>query len=115
MLAEIDLGLYEQFKQIHMDSLKLLPVGRVFHIQDFKTEPVKRNEKSFDFVMREIDQKQFFDEITFSMNLVKHHFPHLYEECLLSDNMLYQRYLGKSVNEEEGSAASKSEVKPYTE
>ena len=106
--------LYENFKYTHMDSLKLLPMGRVFHFQDMTMQPIKRNGRIYDYVMREITEKEYFDEIIFSRQLVKHHFPPLYEDALFSPRVLYQRYLEKAVNKEGSSISSSSEVRPYT-
>ena len=96
-----------------MGSLKLFQMGRVFHIQDVKKEPLRRENYHYDFVMREVKQKEYFDEIVFSRKVIKHHFPHLYEEALSSSRVLFQNYLPKVVNKD-STASSVSEVRPYT-
>jgi len=72
-----------------MDSLKLFPMGKVYHIQDYKSNPIKKRVGSFDFVFREISEKDYFNEIIFSTQMVKHHFSESYEECLLPKKALY--------------------------
>jgi len=109
-----NIGLYENFKFKHMDSLKLFPMGKVYHIQDYKTHPIRKGGDFYDFVLREIDEKEYFDEIIFSRQMVKHHFPSLYEESLSSTKVLYQNYLHKAVNKGSSSISSAKEVKPYT-
>jgi len=86
---------YENFKRDHMTSRKLLPMGRVFHMQDVKAQPVRRNQSYYDFVLREISDKKYFDEMIFTTQVIKHHFPSLYEEGLVSSKVLFQNYLAK--------------------
>jgi len=78
-----------------MTSRKLFPMGRVFHLKDVKANPLRRNSSYYDFVMREINNKEYFDEILFNKQMIKHHFPSLYEDGLTSARVLFQKYLEK--------------------
>ena len=80
--------LYQEIKSQLVEK-KLFPMGRVFYI-----ETIKQNEKETkgnkDFSFQEIKDKEFFGEIIYSRELVKHHFPHVYEEGLTSQNVDYR-------------------------
>jgi len=44
----------------------------------------------YDFLICEIKDKEFFGDIIFSRELIKHHFPHMYEEGLQSEKVYYK-------------------------
>ena len=89
----IPIGLYENLKQKHMNSQKLFPMGRVFHIHDAKTQSIRRGSSYYDFVLREVNSMEYFEEIIFSKQFIKHHFPYFYEEGLCSNRVLFQDFL----------------------
>jgi len=98
-----ELDLYQKIKRELMDSVKLYQMGNTYYL-----EPVRKPKKNeatkggdadadkqkasqdYDFMICEIKNKDFFEEIIFSRELVKHHFPHLYEEGLQSEKVHYK-------------------------
>jgi len=85
--------LYENLKQKYMNSPKLFPMGRSFQIHDFKTQAIRRRTSYYDFVFTEVDALNCYEEIIFSKQFIKHHFPYFYEEGLWSNRVLYQNFL----------------------
>ena len=85
--------LYENLKQKYMNSPKLFPMGRSFQIHDFKTQSIRRRTSYYDFVFTEVDALNCYEEIIFSKQFIKHHFPYFYEEGLWSNRVLYQNFL----------------------
>ena len=80
-------------KMKEMNNLKLALMGRNFLIEKrSENEHIlksKRIENDLSFRFKEINDLEYFNEIINSKNLIKHHFPHLYEEGLFSPNVVF--------------------------
>ena len=77
-----------------MNNLKLVHMGRNFLIEK-KSErediiECKNMKKDIDsgYIFKEIHDLEYFDEIIYSKNMIKHHFPHRYEEGLFSADII---------------------------
>jgi len=89
------LDLYDVFKSTEMTNFKLAPMGRTFVTEKCKEREdlVNSDSAKLDqgYKFTEILDPDYFDELILSKNLVKHHFPHLYEEGLFASNVSYFR------------------------
>ena len=80
-------------KTREMNNLKLALMGRNF-LREKRSEiehivKSKKIENDLSFRFKEINDLEYFNEIINSKNLIKHHFPHRYEEGLYSANVVF--------------------------
>ena len=87
LIKLLEIEIYKIIKAELYNSVKLYQMGRTFFFEGIKKKPNDSNPK--EFTMREIKDKRLFEEIIFSRELVKHHFPHVYEQALLSSKIRY--------------------------
>ena len=66
-------------------------MGRTFFFEAIKKDANAVNNGDKDYTMSEIKDKSFFEELTFSREVIKHHLPHVYEQALLSEKVRYMK------------------------